>query len=112
MMTVGPGPGSTIAGATANAPQLSDGCKMPVPSRHLGDVSLLFRCMELLGIARTDLAKDDPLLFFELQGLCSLCLSKEECSEDLAGEFVSARRNKWQEYCPNSTTLVAISGSV
>ena len=67
------------------------------------DANLLFRWMEMLQVDRSDLARDDPLLFHELQGVCTSCLSKEECAQDLAVD--NARWNTWRAYCPNSVAL-------
>jgi len=72
------------------------------------DANLLFRWMDMLQVDRSDLARDDPLLFYELRGVCALCLSKEECAEGLADEFDNARWNKWRGYCPNSAVLRAL----
>ena len=69
------------------------------------DANLLFRWMAMLQVDRSDLVRDDPLLFYELQGVCALCLSKEECAEGLADEFDNARWNEWRGYCPNSAVL-------
>ena len=79
-----------------------------VPERRLLDASLLFDCMARLQIDRGELANEDPLLFYELQGKCVLCRSKDECAEDLAGEFGDARWDRWWAYCPNSATLAQI----
>lgn len=64
--------------------------------------------MDMLQIDRIELAKDDPLLFREFQGLCALCPSKTECVGDLAHEFDDARWKKWREYCPNSAKLIML----
>ena len=85
---------------------MSDGFE--TPPRYFFDASLLFRCMDSLQIDRRDLARDDPLLFHELQAMCALCLSKEECAQDLTHEFDNARWNKWRAYCPNSAVLRAL----
>ena len=69
------------------------------------DANLLFRWMDMLQVDRSDLAKDNPPLFHELQGLCASCLSKEECAQDLAHEFDNARWTEWRAYCPNSAAL-------
>jgi hypothetical protein len=55
-----------------------------------------------------DLAANDPLLFRELQGRCSLCRHKNECAEDLAHAFDDAQWQQWREYCPNLTVLTMI----
>ena len=69
------------------------------------DAGLLFSWMGMLQVDRSDLAMDDPLLFYELQGVCAVCLSKEECAQDLANEFDHVLWNKWWSYCPNSAAL-------
>jgi|GraSoiStandDraft_30_1057271.scaffolds.fasta_scaffold567444_2 hypothetical protein len=72
------------------------------------DASLLFRRMAALQVDRDELASDDPLLFRELQALCTLCRSKERCVLDLAQECVELANPAWREYCPNATTLNAL----
>jgi hypothetical protein len=69
------------------------------------DVSLLFRRITMLRIDRDELARDDPLLFCELQGRCTLCQSRGHCARDLAHEFDDPAWQDWRDYCPNSTTL-------
>ena len=69
------------------------------------DANFLFRWMDMLQVDRSDLARADPLLFYELKGVCALCPSKEECVQDLAHEFDNARWNEWRAYCPNSAVL-------
>jgi hypothetical protein len=69
------------------------------------DASLLFRWMDMLQVDRSDLAKDSPPLFHELQGVCASCRSKEECAQDLANEFDHVLWDKWWSYCPNSAVL-------
>ncbi len=72
------------------------------------DANLLFRWMGMLQVDRSDLARDNPPLFQELEGVCASCPSKEECEQDLALEFDNARWNEWRAYCPNSTVLRAL----
>jgi hypothetical protein len=81
---------------------------MPDRARYCYDASLLFRRMAILQVDRDELASDDPLLFRELQGLCTLCRSKGRCVRDLALEGKEAGRQEWREYCPNATTLNAL----
>ena len=73
--------------------------------RYAYDASLLFRHMAALQIDRDELASDDPLLFRELQALCTLCRSKERC---VAQECDEPRDREWREYCLNATTLNAL----
>jgi hypothetical protein len=73
--------------------------------RYSYDASLLFGRMALLRIDRDELARDDPLLLRELQGICTLCGSKEECLKDLAVERETGEPRDWQDYCPNVAML-------
>jgi len=57
--------------------------------------------MAKLHIDQDRLATDDPLLFRELQGLCTLCLSKQLCTRELGSDEFG----NWIEYCPNATSL-------
>src|SRR5579863_8413140 len=59
--------------------------------RHFYDASLLFRCMDMFQVDQRELATDDPLLFRELQGRCSLCPHKDDCARDLEQKF-----DKWR----------------
>jgi len=83
------------------------GTREPLP-RYYFDASLLFRCMDRLQIDRRELAADDPLLFRELQGICTLCPDKEQCVRELATEFDNARWDEWWSYCPNAAMLTVI----
>ena len=76
--------------------------------RYSYDASLLFGRMALLQIDRDELARDDPLLLRELQGICTLCGSKEECLRHLALERATGEPQDWQDYCPNVATLNVI----
>ena len=74
-----------------------------------GDAGLLFCCMEMLQIDRARLMHDEPLLYRELQGVCTLCPNRQECSIDLAaGGFDAAKWEEWWLYCPNSAMLRTI----
>jgi hypothetical protein len=64
--------------------------------------------MAALQVDRDELANDDPLLFRELQGLCTLCRDKERCVLDLAQEGDKPENREWREYCTNATTLNAL----
>ncbi len=76
----------------------------PQPDQS-ADASLLFRWMDMLQVDRSDLARDNPPLFRELQGVCTSCRSKEKCAQDLANEFDPVLWNKLWSYCPNSALL-------
>jgi hypothetical protein len=83
--------------------------KMPKRRRNPHDALLLFCCMDVLQIDHNKLARDEPLLYRELQGVCTLCPSKQECSLDLAGGFDAIRWDEWWLYCPNSAMLTTIA---
>jgi len=76
--------------------------------RYCYDASLLFRRMGFLQIDADELARDEPLLLRELQGLCTLCGSKEGCVRDLERESTTGERQDWREYCLNAATLNAL----
>jgi len=104
-----------FAGERLTAAQASNAVEDAGPSgeapdlpRYSYDASLLFRRMALLRVDRDELASDDPLLFRELQALCTLCLSKERCVLDLAQECDQPGNREWREYCLNATTLNAL----
>jgi hypothetical protein len=82
--------------------------KTPDLARYSYDASLLFRRLAALQIDRDELASNDPLLFRELQALCTLCRSKERCVLDLAQECDEPGNQGWREYCLNATTLNAL----
>jgi len=88
--------------------QASPSNKTPKRRRNPDDASLLFCCMDVLQIDHGKLARDEPLLYRELQGVCTLCPSKQDCSFDLAGGFDGMRWDEWWLYCPNSAMLTTI----
>jgi hypothetical protein len=84
----------------------------PVPLRRMkapADVGLLLRRMAVLNIDPNEVDSADPLLFRELQGLCTLCQSKEPCACDLAHNAADAGFRDWRQYCPNAATLSLLS---
>ena len=99
-----------LSSAEASDVVADDGSSGEAPDlpRHSYDASLLFRRMAALQIDRDELASNDPLLFRELQGLCTLCCSKERCVLDLAQERDEPGNQGWREYCLNATTLNAL----
>jgi hypothetical protein len=60
----------------------------PRPDQSI-DPNLLFRRMGMLQVDPSDLERDNPLLFHELQGVCASCLSKEECAQNLAQKLTT-----------------------
>jgi len=77
-------------------------------ARYLYDSSLLFSCMQSLQIDRHELGHDHPLLYRELQGICTLCPSKDVCAQDTTQQSTQALPETWQKYCPNASTLNVI----
>jgi hypothetical protein len=80
----------------------------PKRRRNPHDAGLPFRCMDVLQIDHDKLERDEPLLYRELQGVCSFCPNKQDCSVDLAGGFDTVRWDEWWLYCPNSAMLTTI----
>jgi hypothetical protein len=78
------------------------------PSHYFYDASLMFRRMAVNQIDRAELAEEDPLLFYELQGVCTLCRSKEQCVLDLAKEVGGDSSEGWRDYCPNAAAFAAL----
>jgi hypothetical protein len=78
------------------------------PPRCFYDASLLFRRMALNQIDQAEIVENDPLLFYELQGLCALCRSKEQCAGDLVNEADNDSSDGWREYCPNAMAFSAL----
>lgn len=88
-----------------------DADKTPEAPRRVADAGLLFGCMELLQIDQSTLAREDPLLFRELQGVCTLCRHREQCAQDLSRPFDDAKWDRWRAYCPNSAMLTMIGAA-
>jgi hypothetical protein len=80
----------------------------PATSLKPGDICLLLRRIAALKIDPDALDRADPLLFRELQGLCSLCRSKGRCARDLAHYAADL---DWKGYCPNAATLIELARS-
>jgi hypothetical protein len=78
------------------------------PPRCFYDASLLFRRMALNQVDQAEIAENDPLLFYELQGLCTLCRSKEQCASDLVNQADNDSSDGWREYCPNAMAFSAL----
>ncbi len=71
-------------------------------------MGLLQHRMTLLNLDPDELRGADPLLFYELQGRCSLCQSPDRCAAELA----RAAWQDWSEYCPNEAILTMLSAQV
>jgi hypothetical protein len=90
------------------AKPLIEASPSPKPHHNPHDASLLFSCMDVLQIDHGKLARDEPLLYRELQGVCTLCPNNRDCSFDLLGGFSGMRWDEWWLYCPNSAMLTTI----
>lgn len=67
---------------------------------------LLTRRMTALQLDPLATARSQPAVSNDLKKLCSLCVSKGRCEHDLAE---GTTNSDWREYCPNTTTLAALS---
>ena len=70
-----------------------------------GSADLLTRRMSALGLDASGIARSQPSVSNDLNKLCSLCGSKRRCRDDLARD---PKNPAWQEYCPNSSTLIGL----
>ena len=62
----------------------------------------LERVLELLGVDRAELERDDPALMSELRRSCTMCKDWKACSRDLDARAFSA---EVEDYCVNSEIL-------
>jgi hypothetical protein len=93
---------SSFGAAPGNTPIGKERDTVP---HYVYDASLLFRRMEMHQIDPTHLAHRDPLLFRELQALCTLCPSKDRCAGDNLSDTMSEASGA---YCPNVKTFIAL----
>jgi hypothetical protein len=63
--------------------------------------------MAVLGLDPASLSRDEPAVARDLQRTCSFCASKRQCRHDLAARPADPR---WQDYCPNASTLNTLKG--
>jgi hypothetical protein len=94
--------------AASSRTGLSGGFRRPRLMRSRNDANLLARRMMALDLDPYELTLSDPALVRHLQRQCTLCKSGKSCLQDLAQECKGAAwqdRKKWQEYCPNASTL-------
>jgi hypothetical protein len=68
-------------------------------------LDLLSRRMQELRLDAAEVSRVEPQVIRDLQRTCSLCANKRRCRYDLADQWSHPR---WQEYCPNATTLLAL----
>ncbi len=67
---------------------------------------LLLRRMSALHIDPQQLNRTQPGVTNDLKKQCSLCGAKRRCERDLDNGPVNS---VWRQYCPNSTTLTALT---
>ncbi|HTS41175.1 MAG TPA: hypothetical protein VMH84_11625 [Xanthobacteraceae bacterium] len=67
---------------------------------------LLSRRMAALKLDVEEIGRTYPPVSNDLKHLCWLCTSKGRCERDLAKD---PSNPVWREYCPNATTLTALS---
>jgi hypothetical protein len=63
---------------------------------------LLSRRILALQLDKDEIARIEPVTFSELQRLCALCESREQCEVDLADDFADVA---WHAYCPNAAMV-------
>jgi uncharacterized protein YjiS (DUF1127 family) len=78
----------------------------PLAGKWPESADLLTRRMATLQLDPLAIARSQPAVSNDLRKLCSLCMSKGQCEHDLAGGAINSN---WQEYCPNTSTLKALS---
>jgi hypothetical protein len=79
---------------------------VPLAGKWPDSANLLARRMAALQLDPSEIASSQPAVANDLRRLCSLCVSKGRCTHDFAS---GANNSNWQEYCPNKTTLTALS---
>jgi hypothetical protein len=70
----------------------------------LGD--LLYWRMNEINLDRKEVTQADPQVMRDLQRVCTVCGSKRRCEHELAK---NPSDPTWQKYCPNATTLSALT---
>jgi hypothetical protein len=74
-------------------------------SRGPDAANLLLLRMAALKLDRSEVARNEPAMFQDLQRVCSMCQSKRQCRRDLAR---GSPDPEWEDYCPNVATLKAL----
>ena len=69
-------------------------------------LNFLSRRMEELKLDATEIARVEPDVIRDLQRVCSLCASQRKCRHDLVR---NPSDPAWREYCPNASTLAALT---
>ena len=74
-----------------------------------GKIDLLLMRMESLGLDLGEVRRGAPSTFCKLADSCVNCECKERCERDLAYASAEMVTPDWENYCPNATTLKAMS---
>ncbi len=81
----------------------------PSPGIRNPDTTLLLRRMAALHLDPVTFAREQPVKFRVLQGLCERCETPEQCARDLADSSADPGWQDWRDYCRNATILSALS---
>jgi hypothetical protein len=76
-----------------------------------GKIDLLLIRMESLGLDLGEVRRNAASTFCKLADSCVNCECKERCERDLAYASAGMFTADWENYCPNSTTLKAMSAN-
>jgi Family of unknown function (DUF6455) len=72
-----------------------------------GAADLLVQRMAALDLDPKEVVRLEPAAFRDLQRVCSMCKAHRQCARDFAQNAPPA---KWEDYCPNTSTLAALNG--
>jgi hypothetical protein len=75
-------------------------------SKWPDDADLLYWRMTEIKLDRTEITQAEPQVMRDLQRVCTVCGSKWKCEHELAK---NPSDPAWQKYCPNATTLSALT---
>jgi hypothetical protein len=76
-----------------------------------GKIDLLLMRMESLDLVLGEIRHSAASTFCKLADSCVNCECKERCERDLAYGSAGMVTPDWEHYCPNATTLKAMSAS-
>ena len=74
-----------------------------------GKIDLLLIRMESLGLDLGEVRRSAASTFCKLADSCVNCECKERCERDLAYASAGMVTPDWENYCPNATSLKAMS---
>jgi len=79
------------------------------PAVRNPDPTLLLRRMAALHLDPATFAREEPVKFRVLQGLCARCETPGQCARDLADGSTDPGWQDWRDYCRNATMLSVLS---